>query len=83
MACEMCMYKVNEGIKLRSYLFYCECFNLCPGGCRAKAYMETNDLLGACDEISCSISKEYRAKLVSGQMDHVWEKKDESGLEKL
>lgn len=50
----------------------CDCFDLCPGGCRAKAYMATRDLYGASDEIACSISKEYRAKIVSGEMNYIW-----------
>ena len=51
----------------------CECFNLCPGGCRAKAYMYSNDLLGPSDSLTCSISRKYRAKLVAGELNYVWE----------
>ena len=51
----------------------CECFNLCPGGCRAKAYMKSGDLLGPSDPLTCSISKKYLAKLVAGELNYVWE----------
>lgn len=50
----------------------CECFELCPGGCRAKAYMATNDILGPSDAETCSISKEYREKIVSGKLNYIW-----------
>ena len=51
----------------------CECFKLCPGGCRAKAYMKSGDLLGPSDPLTCSISKKYLAKLVAGELNYVWE----------
>lgn len=51
----------------------CECFNLCPGGCRAKAYMLSKDLLGPSDSLTCSISRKYRAKLVAGELNYIWE----------
>lgn len=51
----------------------CDCFNLCPGGCRAKAFMATRDLAGDMDDIFCQISIKMRQRMKNGEFNYVWQ----------
>jgi|GEM_PF-1186019 len=52
----------------------CDCFNLCPGGCRAKAYIASNNLLGDMEDEYCQISNSMRKRMINGEFNYIWEK---------
>lgn len=49
----------------------CECFDACPGGCRALAYAQTRKLDGPMDEVFCTTSKNLVRRRNAGEFDHI------------
>jgi radical SAM protein with 4Fe4S-binding SPASM domain len=49
----------------------CECFEACPGGCRAVAYAETKTLDGQMDKVFCDTSINLTRRRDAGEFDDI------------